>query len=42
MQLPIPSADPITHRVYEAKCIAEIERLNAEEQKNCTVDSTGK
>ena len=33
MQLQIPSADPITHRVYEAKCIAEIERLNAEEQK---------
>ncbi len=33
MQLPIPSADLITHRVYEAKCIAEIERLNIEEQK---------
>ena len=33
VQLPIPSADLITHRVYEAKCIAEIERLNAEEQK---------
>lgn len=33
MQLKIPSADQITHRVYEAKCIAEIQRLNAEEVK---------
>ena len=33
MQLAIPSADQITHRVYEAKCIDEIERLNAEELK---------
>ncbi|OTG82983.1 helix-turn-helix domain-containing protein [Acinetobacter sp. ANC 4648] len=31
MNVRIPSADPITFRVYEAKCIAEIERLNAEE-----------
>lgn len=33
LQLSIPSSDPITNRVYEAKCIAEIDRLNAEEQK---------
>lgn len=33
IKLTIPSSDPITHRVYEAKCVAEIERLNAEEQK---------
>ena len=33
LKLPIPSADPITHRVYATKCVAEIERLNAEEQK---------
>lgn len=33
MQLKIPSADPITHRVYEVKCIEELERLNAEEEK---------
>lgn len=31
MNVKIPSADPITFRVYEAKCMAEIERLNAEE-----------
>lgn len=33
LQFSIPSSDPITNRVYEAKCIAEIERLNAEEEK---------
>lgn len=33
MELKIPSSDPITHRVYEAKCITEIERLNVEEVK---------
>lgn len=33
MQLKIPSADPITHRVYEVKCVEELARLNAEEEK---------
>jgi len=33
MELKIPSADPITHRVYEVKCIDEITRLNTEQIK---------
>ncbi len=28
LEIKIPSADPITHRVYEAKCISELQRLN--------------
>lgn len=33
LDVKIPSADPITFRIYEAKCIAEIERLNSEEDE---------
>ncbi|WP_151839954.1 helix-turn-helix domain-containing protein [Acinetobacter soli] len=33
LDVKIPSADAITHRVYEVKCQTEIDRLNAEQKK---------
>ena len=33
LEIKIPSADIITHRIYEAKCIKEIERLNEQDHQ---------
>jgi hypothetical protein len=33
LEIKIPSADIITYRIYEAKCIKEIERLNEQDHQ---------
>lgn len=33
LEIKIPSADIITHRIYESKCIAEITRLNQQDHQ---------
>ena len=37
LEIKISSSDPITHRIYEAKCISELERLNCTRERHTLI-----